>query len=31
MIEYGINTLAVIFAKGGEARMLTVRLDRNVI
>ena len=30
-IEYGVNTLAVIAAKGGEARVLTAVLDRNVI
>ena len=30
-IEYGVNTLAVIPAKGGEARVLTEALDRNVI
>ena len=30
-IEYGANTLAVIPAKGGEARVLTAALDRNVI
>ena len=30
-IEYGVNTLAVIPAKGGEARVLTAALDRNVI
>ena len=30
-IEYGVNTLAVIPAKGGEARVLTPTLDRNVI
>ena len=30
-IEYGVNTLAVIPAKGGKARVLTAALDRNVI
>ena len=30
-IEYGVNTLAVIPAKGGEAHVLTAALDRNVI
>ena len=30
-IEYGVNTLAVIPAKGGGARVLTGGLDRNVI
>ncbi len=30
-IEYGVNTLAMIPAKGGEARVLTGALDRNVI
>ena len=30
-IEYGVNTLAVIPVKGGESRVLTAALDRNVI
>ncbi len=30
-IEYGVQTLAIIPARGGEARILTPALDRNVI